>query len=174
MAKKSRLIPFRFMPAAWGLDGDSYKKAEIEYYYDGYERERKLAEIDYADRPKTLKLRLAEIDLKYGKVKDGEVEKLKASLKGEPYVSMTTTYDHRYGVNGVFFQGDWNQEWIDLLRENDYVGATDDDVMTDWFNHLCASIAEAAVETAVGEVVNEQGQSRTRRVLREDGTVEHS
>ena len=45
MAKKTKL-PFSMMPASWGLKGKSRAVAEAEYYYDGEDLEKALAEIN--------------------------------------------------------------------------------------------------------------------------------
>jgi len=45
MAKKSKFIPFSFLPASWGLKGEAYQRAKIEYELDGIDRKIALAKV---------------------------------------------------------------------------------------------------------------------------------
>lgn len=42
----AKLIPFRWLPASWGLSGKSYDEAEARYSLEGLELELRLAEIN--------------------------------------------------------------------------------------------------------------------------------
>lgn len=66
MAKKKK-IPFHYLPAAWGLSGRVYEEAEANYYYEGEELERKLAEINHKGDPVALRIELINLDYKHGK-----------------------------------------------------------------------------------------------------------
>lgn len=61
MKKRFRLIPFRFLPAAWGLGGQPREEAEANYYYTGRRLEEKLAEIRFSHDPSVLKEKLLHI-----------------------------------------------------------------------------------------------------------------
>lgn len=69
-----RLIPFWMLPAAWGLKGKSRDIAEAEYYYEGEELERRLAEIECSDDENAKKLAYLEIDKKYDKISDEDYD----------------------------------------------------------------------------------------------------
>lgn len=45
MAKIKRIFPFGLLPGSWGLAGDTRLRAEIEYNWDGIDRERRLAKV---------------------------------------------------------------------------------------------------------------------------------
>jgi len=64
---KKNTIPFKMMPGSWGLSGKVYEEAEANYYYEGEELERKLAEITHRDNPVALRVELINIDHKHGK-----------------------------------------------------------------------------------------------------------
>ena len=58
-------IPFKFLPASWGLKGKSRAIAEAEYNYTGYELKKKLAEIDAGIEKDKLERAMIDIDLEY-------------------------------------------------------------------------------------------------------------
>lgn len=144
MAKK-RLIPFRWIPASWGLRGKSYKEAEANYYYDGEELEKKLVEFNYVGQD--LEEKKLEIDLKYKKLDQQEYEKKLATLRKEPWVgAVESKYDGKQGLSGFYFKMDWNEYFIKMLNENGYTGITDDETVEQWFNDINRSYLEELVE----------------------------
>lgn len=58
MNKIKRWVPFRVWPMSWGLSGESFERAWIDYYYTGVDNRRLKAKIGVTD-----KYKLAEIDL---------------------------------------------------------------------------------------------------------------
>lgn len=209
---KQRLIPFRAVPASWGLNGDAYDIAEAHYYYEGEELARKLAEINHrhdpkqlerellkidvrhgnidaytydmklanleiGEDPKLLALRLIEVDALHGKItpheaatrkvlvtKTGkeqmiallevdhdfnrltkhEFEKKRADLLEEPWVAIINSgFDPNEGIDGVFFEFDWNEKWIEFLRLNGYAGHTPEQIVDEWFTDVCRSHSAA-------------------------------
>lgn len=269
-----RLIPFWLWPGSWGLRGRSRKMAEIEYKFDGEERDRRLAMLDCEGSPDELAIRMAGIDLRYGKITsyehdkklaelrnhnetdrrialltvdlqygridiydyerqvvlarggseadiakallevevkyrkisdyeyarrlaeiehpDGEErttallaidlrhgkitqvqhDKAVATLAGEPYVGIVeSTYDTRQGINGLFFEFDWNEQFIALLKEKGYAGITDEQTVNSWFDHLCQSMAEDSI---LSEEMDEPINTRIRTQRRDDYRTEHS
>lgn len=66
--KKMRLIPWSWRRMINGLSGDASKRAEIEYYYEGYDREWLLIEHDYKDDWNTAEKKLLELQLRHGEI----------------------------------------------------------------------------------------------------------
>lgn len=211
MAKKKRLIPFKMLPAAWGLVGEPYKIAEAHYYYEGKELEEllikirfgdddkiyreqmaqlrhsrgeltdsefdmQLAEIEYNgdippkeklaiqlthgeigqyDYQKSIvemehpdhesdeyKLAILQLDYDNDKITKNDFEKQTADIKGEPWIGIINYgYDPEEGVNGAHFEFDWNDEWITFLQQNGYRGHTEDEIVEQWFSHVCRAQA---------------------------------
>jgi len=56
-------IPFRFLPASWGLVGKSYEKAKAEYELSGLELKLKLTEIEHGENSTQVSLVKIEHDL---------------------------------------------------------------------------------------------------------------
>lgn len=67
-------IPFKWLPASWGLKGKTRKIAEAEYYYSGRELELKLAEIDLEFDNDALELKKLDIEFTHGKLTEYEYE----------------------------------------------------------------------------------------------------
>lgn len=201
-------IPFRFMPASWGLVGDAYDEAETHYLLSGEALERRLVEIRCKHDRMERQRQLSEIDLKYGRidqytyetqvnvaasidedarwerqldidVKHGVLEpyeaavrrlkrkyqpgadqdvamldldyqfskidkhsyeKQRAALRNEPWVAIIDSgYDPSKGIDGVFFELDWNTQWVEFLRQNGFVGRTEEQIVDDWFSEVCRS-----------------------------------
>lgn len=70
MAKK---LPFWIIPAHWGLSGKAKEIAKINYSYDGYEADIRLAPLTYLTEYEIEKA-LVEIDVKYNKIKELEFD----------------------------------------------------------------------------------------------------
>ncbi len=170
--KRNRIIPFWLMPGSWGLEGASREEAQINYYYEGEHRARKLAEfrlagdeleaellaIDYAHGHITQhqleyalidlqdltevdrEVAKAEADHRHSKISDNDFEKITATARGEPWIGIVNQgFDPDRGLGGIYFEFDWNEEWITFLRLNGYFGATDQDVVNQWFVDVCRS-----------------------------------
>lgn len=204
---KNRLIPFRMLPASWGLAGQAFDEAEAYYMFDGEELQRRLAEIRHRDDPKQLArkraqidrdhgvmdeydyrkkvleidgktgdrreqlaldlefgkidnyqhdreratldyteadldLALAEIDLAYEKITQREYDKTVATSKQEPWVGIINDgYDQKLGINGVYFEFDWNSYWVEYLRLNGYQGTSEEEIVKRWFQDVCRATA---------------------------------
>jgi hypothetical protein len=60
-----KLIPFRWLPASWGLSGKAYDEAQAYYSLEGYELEMRLAEINSADTASLMRTQ-ADINKNHG------------------------------------------------------------------------------------------------------------
>jgi hypothetical protein len=138
MAKKTKL-PFSMMPASWGLKGKSRAVAEAEYYYDGEDLEKALAEINSnSEEEKTIAQ--LEIDFNNGKIGRYEFEKEVATLKKEPYVNVMKLEVNPENAKAGYMELDWNDEFVAFLSENGYTGESDESVVNKWFNDVCRTV----------------------------------
>jgi hypothetical protein len=144
---KNRL-PFGWAPAHWGLKGKIRDVAKAEYELEGEELERRLLEINMADRDELeLELEGLKLDHKYKKLSDDDYEKAVATAKNEPWVivkSMETDPDNpKYG--GI--ELDWNNAFIENLEKHGYgPSPSQDDIVNEWFNDVCRTIALEAYD----------------------------
>lgn len=246
--KKKPLIPFRIMPASWGLTGQAYDEAEAAYTLSGrdldirlvdirvtdsterrkqllaidlrydrisaYDHDIQLAQIEGRDDAVTLlelearhgriteqefearyielvtpdeekaqarlthrrkhdliedyeydlgvaklvtdekerEIAVLDVELKHGKMTERAHEKAVATVREEPWVGVIDDgFDLNRGLNGLFFELDWNSYWIDYLRLNGYGGANEEAVLKAWFADVCmATVYEA--EAAEGNL----------------------
>jgi hypothetical protein len=205
-----RLIPFRWLPASWGLVGKAFDEAEAYYLYKGEDLERRLLYIRHADAGthhpldeavlaldlkyaritpyehdcRLLALRgqaenvrsKAEIELRHGRIDQYAFDllmaqqrdpaeqpraildlklhhgllskpvydKAVATLEEKPWIGIIDQgFDPEQGVNGVYFEFDWNSYWVEYLRLNGYVGHSEEALVERWFEDVCRATAEA-------------------------------
>ena len=161
-----RLIPFSWLPGAWGLKGTARKRAQAEYELEGYELEVELANIDFPDEqernrqlleidrkydkitkeeymykmlefikdPVERAVEELDLDLRFGKISDTEHEKKVATAKQEPWVTVID-------LNVRDETGNWNDYFIQDLKEAGFQGMSDEDIVNSWFSRICRDIA---------------------------------
>ena len=138
MAKKTKL-PFGMMPASWGLKGKSRAIAEAEYYYEGEELEKVLAEIN-AESDDEKVLSALDIDLKNGRIGREQYDKRRAEILEEPYVNVIHMDVNPENAKAGYIELDWNDHFVKFLHENGYTGTSDEDVVNKWFNDVCRTV----------------------------------
>lgn len=112
-----------------------------------YEAEKQIAELSHTDEDARA-LALLDIDVKFGKIEKNAYEKQKATLKKEPWIGIINSgFDPENGIDGVYFEFDWNTYWIDYLKLHGYVGHTDEQIVDDWFSDVCRSYGTAELAT---------------------------
>lgn len=127
------------LPASWGLKGKTKSIAEAEYYFDGKELEEKLAEIN-AETPEDKEIAVLAIKLKHEEISQAAYDKAVATIKKEPWVNVVKMGVNPTNVAAGFFELDWNEEFIAMLHENEYVGQSDEEVVNKWFNDVCRTV----------------------------------
>lgn len=94
-------LPFKCLPASWGLKGKSYDIAEAEYHLTGYDLELRLLEInqDSFDDGQYLKAVL-DLKFKYEKISTEEYRRGLVALIRDPVMRglAELELDHRAGV----------------------------------------------------------------------------
>ena len=109
-----------------------------------YDAERQRAEAMQPGLDRDLALLAVEHD--YGNLADNEYEKTRATMRNEPWIAIVNSgFDPEQGIDGVFFEFDWNQPWIEFLKINGYIGHTDEQIVDDWFTDVCRSYASADI-----------------------------
>jgi hypothetical protein len=108
---------------------------------DQYTYDRGLTAIqEYAD-DQAKNLAMLEVEKNHGKVSQVEYEKQRADIKKEPWVSMPVINWDPNISNRTFFELDYNEYFLQHLRNNGYDG-DDDAIINRWLNDICISIAE--------------------------------
>lgn len=132
-------LPFWMLPASWGLAGKSRAIAEAEYYYSGDELEDKLLEINTPDPDELAVARLAN-QLKKEKITQTQHDKEVAKIRKEPWVNVVKMGINPSNVSAGFIELDWNDEFVIMLQENGYTGASDEEIVNKWFNNVCRTV----------------------------------
>jgi hypothetical protein len=77
--------------------------------------------------------------------------KTAATANKEPWVAVLETHVNSENPRNGFFELDWNEYFIVMLRNNGYTGSTDEELVDAWFQDLCR------------EIGNEEGVMMDRR-----------
>jgi len=89
-----------------------------------------------------------------------------ATERKEPWVAVLDTKVNPDNVRNGFFELDWNEYFIQQLRDNGYSGQTDEAIVDAWFSELCRNVgSEEGIDMSrrgVGYIsVNNIGNGRT-------------
>jgi hypothetical protein len=75
-----------------------------------------------------------ELDKKYGKLTEKEFDKAVFSLGNRPWVDIISSeYNDNDGSDGFSFDLDWNDAFIDLLKNEGYNGISPEAIVEQWF-----------------------------------------
>jgi len=125
---------------------DKELKNRINYLNKEYNKitllefQREDAYINYTG--KELDLRILEVEMNEGKLTDLEYDKQKATINGEPWVHiLNITPDSTDNPSHGNMELDWNDKFVEDLRESGYEGASDEQVVDLWLVDLCRNIA---------------------------------
>lgn len=121
-------------------------KLKIAYTHDRItERDYRLDVARLKFGKKSLEYQIEEVEVDYSEnlFNSDEYEKRIATVKGEPWFKITESKIEtgEKGPNGVpvgaySMEADWNQMWIRQLMDNGYVGASDEEVISQWLTEL--------------------------------------
>jgi len=91
-----------------------------------------------------------ELDFRYHRITLAEYKSGLADIEGVPFVCVSDSgFDWEEGPGGFWQEFEWNQEFIDFLRENGYEGASDQDMIDGWLSDLYRS---HIMESEMGEM----------------------
>jgi hypothetical protein len=111
-----------------------------------YDAAVKAVELSHPDENKERELALLEVYRQFEKLTEHEYEKARANVLEEPWVSVVDSgFDPSQGLQGVFFEFDWNEHWITYLRLNGYGGNSEEAIIDAWFSDVCRAQGLAAV-----------------------------
>jgi hypothetical protein len=85
-----------------------------------------------------------DVRFRHGKLTKMAYDKAKADLDERPWIGIVDQgFDMEKGVNGVYFEFDWNGLWVEYLRLNGYVGHSEEAIVERWFEDVCRATAAA-------------------------------
>lgn len=63
-----------------------------------------------------------------------------ATTNNQPWVAVLDTHVNPENPRNGFFELDWNEHFIAMLRSNGYTGGSDEEIVDGWFQDLCREI----------------------------------
>jgi hypothetical protein len=66
--------------------------------------------------------------------------KTAATANKEPWVTVLQTHVNPENPKNGFFELDWNEYFVSMLRNNGYTGTTDEELVDQWFSDLCREV----------------------------------
>ena len=67
-------------------------------------------------------------------------KKAKGSKSEEPMVKVIKLHVQPENPRNGFFELDWNDEFVNMLRQSGYQGETQEEVVDRWFQTLCRTV----------------------------------
>lgn len=102
--------------------------------------ELKKAEIEFGADSLEYKLAILKQQHLLGEIGDFEYEKKVATVLDQPWIKVVhSSYDPEGGVDGFSFQLDYNQHFVQYLRQHGYAGIVDEEIVEEWFNDVSKS-----------------------------------
>lgn len=116
-----------------------------------YDADIQKAKVKYEDVE--LELELLSIEYEHSKISRSAYEKQRATLKNEPWVAFVDSgFDPEQGIDGVFFELDWNLQWVDFLKLHGFTGRSDEQIVDDWFTEVCRSYSQTGTTFATSNL----------------------
>jgi hypothetical protein len=66
--------------------------------------------------------------------------KTAATARQEPWVAVLQTHVNPESPRNGFFELDWNEYFVLMLRNNGYTGITEEEIVDQWFSDLCREV----------------------------------
>lgn len=66
--------------------------------------------------------------------------KERANEKKEPWVAVLETHVNPESPRNGFFELDWNEHFVLMLRNNGYTGTSEEEIVDQWFSDLCREV----------------------------------
>lgn len=89
---------------------------------------------------------LLSVELKHNKISQQAHDRQVADLRGEPWVAMPDIKWDPSDPSKSYFELDYNEAFVTFLRNNNYKGTTDEEVVERWLNDVCRSVAAELAE----------------------------
>lgn len=84
---------------------------------------------------------LLNLELKHNRCNQSEHDRKLADLRSEPWVSMPDIKWDPADPSRSYFELDYNEHFVTMLRTHNYAGATDEQIVEKWLNDVCRSVA---------------------------------
>lgn len=97
--------------------------------------------VNLIEDPKQRALAILELEHQTGKIEGLAYEKQLATLKEQPWVTvLSMDFGGKKSLEGSF-ELDWNELFVENLKNEGYEGATPDSIVNQWFMEVCRNVA---------------------------------
>lgn len=125
-------------------DDYALAKAKIDHRYNkisDYDFDMAMAILENTD-PVQQEVAKTEVDFKHKKINENEYNKRIANAKKEPWVGIVNfKVNPQNPSQAGEIELDWNDYFIDELKQNGYAGSSDFTIIHKWFDTLCSAVA---------------------------------
>lgn len=118
------------------------KQLELDWKYNRCTEEQYYTSLAHLiEDPDLRRLAVLDVEKRFDKITDMEYEKQKATIKGEPWVTVIgMSFNGSSSLEGSF-ELDWNEHFVKKLESDGYVGTSPDHVVNSWFMEVCKNVA---------------------------------
>jgi len=158
---------------AYHPDSREYKEEILrldlsEGHITQLEYERGSADIDPDKSSKEYKEEMLRIDHAENKISDNDYEKEIATLNNEPWVTMVSIKPDSDKPDHGEMELDWNDLFVEELKEAGYNAPMDDQIVDLWLADLCRNIALEQF-SGVGDFDEKVGDGFISKTNKDDG-----
>lgn len=84
---------------------------------------------------------LLDLELRHNRITQTEHDRKIADLRSEPWVSMPDIKWDPTDPSRSYFELDYNEHFVNMLKSHNYAGATEEQIVEKWLNDVCRSVA---------------------------------
>jgi len=84
---------------------------------------------------------LLDIELKHHRISKSEHDRKLADIRSEPWVNMPDIKWDPSDPSRSYFELDYNEHFVQFLRNNGYKGVSDDQIVESWLTEVCRAVA---------------------------------
>jgi hypothetical protein len=112
--------------------------------------------------PQQQEILLAGVDLAHNRISQQQHDRKIADIRQEPWVCMPDIKWDPSDPSRSYFELDYNEHFVTFLRNNNYQGLTDEDIVEKWLNDVCRSVAQELSAEDAGFVAPAPTPTRRR------------
>jgi hypothetical protein len=140
---------------------------DIDEYYgriDQFTKHMQKTIVKFGVDTPECKLEQLEIKKQFKKISDRDYEKELATLKGEPWVTVVNLNMNPTKPSDGYMELDWNDKFVENLKEAGYKGEKSELIVQDWFDTICKNVAKEYGAVFPDEIKEFEYKNQARKV----------
>lgn len=85
---------------------------------------------------------LLNLELTHNRISQSEHDRKLADLRSEPWVSMPDIKWDPTDPSRSYFELDYNDHFVTMLKSHNYTGISDEQIVEKWLNDICRAVAQ--------------------------------